>query len=213
MGRSIALQDDGKSISKNTRLGEVLVKFYSGSHTYKVPDAYRRKIFHENVVEIHNRSNYVPTDWDPSELEIRISGESAPYRYQRLSLLMDAAKAEAERIRKQQAELKRIEEEKRRIEQELAEKKAKEEQERLEAEKKRKEEEEKKRRKEIERLEQQYAETLKKENPFARSCVRTLCCVLSIFLINTKRMPSVRIFMTAYLLLLTAVPAPGKLPR
>ncbi len=163
VGRSIALQDDGKSISKNTRLGEVLVKFYSGSHTYKVPDAYRRKIFHENVVEIHNRSNYVPTDWDPSELEIRISGESAPYRYQRLSLLMDAAKAEAERIRKQQAELKRIEDEKRRIEQELAEKKAKEEQERLEAEKRRKEEEEKKRREEIERLEQQYVETLKKE--------------------------------------------------
>ena len=163
VGYSIALKDDGMPVSKNTKLGEILVKFYSGNHTYRVPDHINRKKFHENVVEIHNRSNYVPTDWDPSELEIRISGESAPYRYQRLSLLLDAAKAEAERIRKEQEELKRIEEEKRRIEQELAEKKAKEEQERLEAEKKRKEEEEKKRREEIERLEQQYADTLKRE--------------------------------------------------
>lgn len=163
VGRGIALKDDGMPVSKNTRLGEVLVKFYSGCHSYKVPDYYRRKVFHENEVEIHNRSNYIPTDWDPSELEIRISGEAAPYRYQRLSLLLDAAKAEAERIRKQQEELWRIEEEKKRIAQELAEKKAREEQERLEAERRRKEEAEKKAREEIERLEQQYAETLQKE--------------------------------------------------
>ena len=162
-GREIALKDDGMPVSKNTRLGEILVKFYSGTHTYKVPDYYRKRVFHENVVEIHNRSNYVPRDLDPAELEIRISGEPAPYRYQRLSSLLEAAKLEAEQIKKQQEELRRLEEERKRLARELEEKKAREEKERLEALQRQKEEEERKAREEIERLEQQYTQTLMKE--------------------------------------------------
>lgn len=170
-GHPIALKDDGMPISKNTRLGELLVKFYSGTHNYKVPDCYRKKVFYENTVEIHNRANYIPTEWDPSEVEIRISGESAPYRYQRLSQLQEAAKLEAEQIKRQQEEIRRLEEERIRLARELEERKAREEKERLEALQRQKEEEERKAREEIERLERQYAETLKKEKA-ARSFMR-----------------------------------------
>ena len=162
-GRHIALIDDGHPVSKNTKLGELLVKFYSGNHSYKVPDCYRKRVFHENNVEIHNRSNYIPSDEDPSEVEIRISGDVAPYRYQRLSELLELARAEEAKLKKLEEERRRLEEEKMRIERELEEKKAREEQERLEALQRQKEEEARKAKEEIERLEQEYAETLKKE--------------------------------------------------
>lgn len=162
-GRNLALSDDGNPVSKNTKLGEILVKFYSGSHVYRVPDRYRKKVFNENEVHIHNRSSYLPYNGDPSEVEIRLSGESAPYRYARLSELLNAAKAEEAELKKKQEELRLIEEEKIRIAKELEEKKAREEQERLEALQKQKEEEERRNREEIERLEKQYADTLSKE--------------------------------------------------
>lgn len=147
LGRKTALQDsDGKPVYKNTKLGEVLIKFLSGSHKYMAPAG-------EMTLEIHNRSQYKNDGLDPIEVEIRLAGEKAPFRFQRLSLLLDAAKAEAERIKKQQEELKRIEEEKQRIARELEEKKAREEQERLEAEQRRKEAEAKKVREDIERHE------------------------------------------------------------
>lgn len=162
-GRHLALTDDGNPVSKHTKLGEILVKFYSGSHLYRVPDCYRKKTFYDNEVEIHNRTSYLPYNGDPSEVEIRVSGDPAPYRYARLSELLNAAKAEETALKKKQEELRRIEEEKIRIAKELEEKKAREEQERLEALKKQKEEEERRNKEEIERLEKQYAETLNKE--------------------------------------------------
>lgn len=162
IGRQIALKDDGMPVSKNTRLGEILVKFYSGSHKYRVPDAYRKKVFHENNVEIHNRSNYIPWEIDPAEVEIRVAGESSPYRYQRLSVLLNAIKEENEARLKAQVEEQKRQEELQRIARELAEKKACEEQERLEALQRQKEEEARKIREEIERHEEQIAEKLLK---------------------------------------------------
>lgn len=162
-GRHLALTDDGYPVSKHTKLGEILVKFYSGSHIYRIPDCYRKKVFYDNEVQIHNRASYLPYNGDPSEVEIRISGESSPYRYARLSELLNAAKLEEAELKKKQEELRRIEEEKNRIAKELEEKKAREEQDRLEALQRQKEEEERKNREEIERLEKQYAETLSKE--------------------------------------------------
>lgn len=162
-GRYIALVDDGLPVSKNTKLGEILVKFHSGSYVYRVPVCCRKKLFYDNQVEIHNRSSYLPYNGDPSEVEIRISGEAAPYRYAHLSELLNTAKAEEAALKKKQEELRRIEEEKIRIAKELEEKKAREEQERLEGLQRQKEEEERRNKEEIERLEKQYAETLNKE--------------------------------------------------
>lgn len=163
VGRRLALVDDGNPVPKNTKLGEILVKYYSGTYPYRVPDSYRREVFYDNEVEIHNRSSYLPYNGDPSEVEIRISGEPAPYRYERLSKLLNAARNEEAELRRLEEERKRLEEERLRIARELEEKRAREEQERLEAERRQKEEEERKNREEIERLERQYAETLKKE--------------------------------------------------
>lgn len=163
-GQHIALKDDGPVVSKNTKLGEVLVKHYSGVHHYSVPSPYSKKRFYNNVVEIHNRASYSPTGFEPEELEIYLSDEDTVYRYQRLSDLLNAAKAEAERLKKLQVELKRQEEERQRLARELAEKKAREERERLEAEQKAKEEEERKTREEIERIENEIASNLERQN-------------------------------------------------
>lgn len=162
-GHHLALKDDGQPVSKHTKLGEILVKFYSGRQLYRVPDRYRKRVFYDNEVEIHNRASYLPFNIDPTEVEIRISGESAPYRYARLSELLNIAQEEKEQLKKLEKERKRLEEERLRIARELEEKRAREEQERLEALQRQKEEEERKNREEIERLEKQYAETLLKE--------------------------------------------------
>lgn len=162
-GRHIALIDDGYPVSKNTKLGELLVKFYSGNHSYKVQDYNRKRAFHENSVEIHNRANYISSEGNPSEVEIRISGDGVPYRYQRISELLVLARAEEAKLKKLEEDRKRLEAERLRIERDLVEKKAREEQERLEALQRQKEEEARKAKEEIERLEREYAETLKKE--------------------------------------------------
>ena len=163
VGRQIALKDDGIPISKNTKLGEILIKFYSGCHIYRVPDIYRKKAFNENIVEIHNRSNYRPGSIDPAEVEIRIAGEPTPYRYQLLSILLNAAKEEEAKLKKLEEEQKRLAKEQEQIARKLEEEKARKEQERLEALQREKEEEARKAQEEIERLEEQYAETLRKE--------------------------------------------------
>ncbi|MCH5346391.1 MAG: hypothetical protein J1E63_04740 [Muribaculaceae bacterium] len=162
-GRQIALEDDGRPIPKNSKLGEILVKFHSGSYTYRVRDYLRKKVFHENNVEIHNRSGYLPYSGDPAEVEIRFSGESSPYRYNRLSELLKIAKVEEAELKRLEDERKRLEEERRRIARELEEKRAQQEKKRLEELQRKKEEEERKKQEEIERLEKQYADTLSRE--------------------------------------------------
>lgn len=162
-GIKIALKDDGNPVSKNSRLGEILVRSHSGSHIYLAPDPIRRKVFHEKKVQIHNRSGYHPSNGDPSEVEILISGEPSPYRYARLSDLLNSATAEGAKLRELEEQRKCLEKERLRIACELEEKKAREEKGCLEILKRQKEEEEKKNREEIERLEKQYAETLSKE--------------------------------------------------
>lgn len=157
LGHRTALQPmDGKSIYKNTLLGEVLTKYVSGIHKYKAPKG-------EITVNIHNRSTYHPNGYDPLEVEIRIEGEPAPFRYQKLSHLLDVAKAEENRLKQQQDELKRLEEERLRLERELEERKAKEEKEKLEILRKEKEEEERKSRETLAKIEQKIADTLEKE--------------------------------------------------
>lgn len=163
-GHHIALVDDGTPIAKNTKLGEILVKHHSGTHTYSVPDPYRKKCFYDNIVEIHNRASYQPIGSDPIEIEINLADDTTIYRYQKLSNLINAAKAEAERLKKLQEEKKRIEEKRQRLARELEEKKAREERERLEAEQKAKEEEERKTREEIERIENEIEANLERQN-------------------------------------------------
>lgn len=163
-GRHVALVDDGQPISKNSKLGEILVKYHTGRHPYSVQDFRNSNVVYKNEVQIHNRSSYLHSEnGDPTEVEIRISGETSPHRYVRLSELLNTFKADEAQRREAQAKLKRIEEEKQRLARELEEQRAREEQERLEALRREKEEEERKRREEVERLEQQLAETREKE--------------------------------------------------
>lgn len=161
-GKYLALVEDGQPIHKNSKLGEILVKNYSGQHVYRVPHPHRKRHYYENVVEIHNRSEYRPNYGNPSEVEIMLSGESAPHRFQRLSVLLNALREDEIRLKKLEEERKRIEKDRLRIARELEEKKAREEQERLEAEKQQKEEEERKNREEIERINMLHAEDLMK---------------------------------------------------
>lgn len=157
LGRKTALQSsDGQPVYKNTRLGEVLTKYVSGTHSYSAPGGL-------HTLEIINRSSYKPTGSDPSEVEIRMADDPAIYRYQRLSHLLNAAKAEEARLKKQIEGLKRIEEEKARLARELEEKKAREEQARIEALRIQKEEEERKMREEIARIEQAQAQLIEQE--------------------------------------------------
>lgn len=163
-GRGVALVDDGMPVAKNSKLGEILVKHCSGTYTYSVRDNLRKNRFYDNIVEIHNRASYFPTGNDPVEIEINLGDDSTVYRYQKLSHLLNAAKAEAERLKKLQEELKRQEEERQRLARELEEKKAREERERLEAEQKAKEEEERKTREEIAKVESDIAKNIERIN-------------------------------------------------
>lgn len=157
-GHKTALQNSpGMSIYKNTKMGEILTKFVSGHHSYVAPGG-------EIKVDIHNRATYQPHGSEPTEVEINLAGEKAVYRYQKLSKLLNAAKEEAERLRKEKEELKRLEEERQRLARELEEKKAREERERLEAEQKAREEEERRTREEIERIEDEIAANLERQN-------------------------------------------------
>lgn len=171
-GHNSALQDvDGQLIYKNTKMGEILTKFVSGSHKYMAPDKYRKKCFHELVVDIHNRATYQPHGSEPTEVEINIAGNPKTHRYHKLSALINSAKEEAKRLKLQQEELKRLEEEKICLARELEEKRAQEERERIKAAQRAKEEEARKTREEIERIEHEIAENIERAD-FVRSFMR-----------------------------------------
>lgn len=146
-----------KTVYKNTILGEVLTKYVSGKHKYKNPKG------KEITVDIHNRATYLPYDNDPSEVEIRISDDPGIYRYQKLSHLLNAAKAEEEERLRQQERLQIIKAEKLELERKLKEEKDKEEQERLKSQHEEALKEERRNRELIDQIEQKIADSLEKE--------------------------------------------------
>lgn len=160
-GRKHTLDDDGQPVYKNTRLGEYLIKYHSGTHQYTVK-TYPTKRLNTITLKIHNKAGYVPTHTSIEEVLIQMDGDEREYRFQRLSdlleqrnkleeenLLLKAKEEYMKKIReKYEAKLKAAEEKKLREE----------ERRRQEEERKRQEEEERKIREEIERREQKLKE-------------------------------------------------------
>ncbi|MCF0186469.1 MAG: hypothetical protein HUJ98_08285 [Bacteroidaceae bacterium] len=150
------LKTDGIAVYKNTKVGEILTKYYEGQHSFTVKA--KTGAVNENQITIYNRATYLPNDKGPEEVEIRIWGDDKYYRFQRLSDLLNTFKKQEQEILQKQDELKRIQEEQNRIAKELAEQKEREERERLERLNKQKEEEQRERQAEIDRIEQKNKE-------------------------------------------------------
>lgn len=161
--RDMALQTDGQSVYKNTRMGEILVKYYSGKQKYTQTNlkGYKKGRVNEVEIEIYNRAQYNLTSNSAKEITINLDGEA--YRYQTLKQLLNEKEAISERLetlKKQQEEteksLKAAEEERKRKKQEEEEA----EKARLLAEKLRKQREEEER--QIEELKQKETEAMER---------------------------------------------------
>lgn len=160
------LMGDGTSVYKNTKMGAVLSKNFSGVHSYPVGNLqnHRKDLVNEVEVTIHNRAKFTPTEYSVKELDINI--EDQAFRYQTLEELFFEKDVLVSRIdelkRKQEEDHKALEaaekaaeEERKRQQDEVAEKA------RQEAEKLRKEEEEKQR--QIDELNQQLVDNKAKQ--------------------------------------------------
>lgn len=160
------LMGDGTSVYKNTKMGAVLSKNFSGVHSYPVGNLqnHRKDLVNEVEVTIHNRAKFTPTEYSVKELDINI--EDQAFRYQTLEELffekdvlvyrIDELKRKQEEDHKAlEAAEKAAEEERKRQQDEVAEKA------RQEAEKLRKEEEEKQR--QIDELNQQLVDNKAKQ--------------------------------------------------
>lgn len=176
-GPKTTLENDGQPVYKNTKLGEILTKAYNGTYHYTTKTNIKRT--NDVAITIHNRSVYVPSHDGAREIEIRISGDSNYYRFQKLSDLMKAKREDQEQLRKQKEALQKLKEEQERLAAEKAaaekaakEKAEKEEMERLEALRIQKEKEEQERKAEIERLERSINDTKEKINS-VKSFLRT----------------------------------------
>lgn len=177
IGQKTTLETDGKSVYKNTKLGEILTKAYDGTYHYATKTITKKT--NEIAITIHNRSVYSPSHDGAREIEIRISGDSNYYRFQKLSDLLKAKRKDQEQLRKQKEALLKLKEEQARLAAEKAaaekaakEKAEKEEMERIEALRIKKEKEEQERKAEIERLERSINETKEKINS-VKSFLRT----------------------------------------
>lgn len=126
------LISDGQPVYKNTRLGDILTKYYNGTHSYSLLTKLKRV---NNInLTIHNKAVYVPTPASIQEVLIRIADDELEYRYQRLSDLLEARRSleeklelqkhEEEQLRKKREELEtqqRATEEAKRIKEEIKE--------------------------------------------------------------------------------------------
>lgn len=176
-GPKTTLEEDGISVYKNTKLGEILTKAYEGTYHYTTK-TYIKKI-NDVAITIHNRSVYSPVPDGAKEIEIRIAGDPNYYRFQKLSDLLKAKKEDQEELQRQKLALKKLKEKQKRLAEEKAaaekaakEKAEKEELKRIEAERIKREKEEQERKAEIDRLERSINDTKEKINS-VKSFLRT----------------------------------------
>lgn len=104
-GVKTTLESDGQPIYKNTKLGEVLTMYYSGTRYYTTGTNTNIKI------TIHNRSVYRPCYDGAEEIEIRMAGDRNYYRFQKLSDLLNVKQNDQEELRKKKEELLKLKEE------------------------------------------------------------------------------------------------------
>ena len=156
------LQTDGTVIHRDSKMGEVLTKYYSGTRSYTQMMISPRR---ENYVKvtIHNRAVYRPDFSTAHEITINIDGDVNNYCFQRLSDLIGQQKKQKELLKKLQEEEEKVrkqKEEARLAAEKAAQEKArKEEEERLREEARRLEEEERKATEEIAKLERDIEES------------------------------------------------------
>lgn len=73
---------DGMPIYKNTKLGEVLTKYHSGTHEYSVTTKLRK--VNDVKVSIHNRATYSLTPNSAKEITIYNDDNNKAYHFQNL---------------------------------------------------------------------------------------------------------------------------------
>lgn len=145
---SKALQSDGVVVHRDSKMGEVLVKYRSGNREYTQITKNPRRENHVKV-SIHNHAEYKP-DFSATahEITINIDGNANNYCFQHLADLIGQQREQRKRLKELQEEeenaRKRKEEAKLAAEKAAQEKARKEEEERLREEARRIEEEEKK---------------------------------------------------------------------
>ncbi|MGL5980949.1 MAG: ATP-binding domain-containing protein [Phocaeicola sp.] len=161
------LENDGQSVYKNTKMGEVLTKAYKGTHSYETTTNIKR--INRVDITIHNRTVYTPISGGARDIEIRMSGDTNYYKFHKLSSLLKAKNEDQENLQKQKEALDLLKKEQERLAAEIqatekaaAEKAKEDEFKRIELLRIQREKEEVERRAEIERLERSISDTKEK---------------------------------------------------
>lgn len=108
-----ALQTDGQTVHRDSKMGGVLTRYISGTRSYDQNTINPRGVNHVEVT-IHNRATYSPNFTTANELVINTENDANCYRFQTLSDLirrqeeqranLRKLKEEEERVRKQKEE-------------------------------------------------------------------------------------------------------------
>jgi len=167
------LQNDGNIIHRDSKMGEILTKYHSGTRSYNQPQKYTKKVNTVNVT-IHNREDYKPAFSSAQEITVYFDGDANNYCFQTLSDLIGHYINKKEQLKKKREEeetaRKKKEEAKLAAEKAALEKALKEEAERLE-EARRQEEEERKAAEERALLEKELEDNISKIK-FTQSFIR-----------------------------------------
>lgn len=162
---NIVYRGDGFPIWKNTKMGEILTKYYRGKHSYSTFTNTKKE---NNVdIKIFNKAIFSNKNESVSDVTIRLAGEKTIYSYQNISDLLKEQKDLEGRLQELE-DLKKKEEESRRLEE------LRKDEENRRLEEQRKKEEEQRIRNEIEQLEKEIAESKAKicqAKSFIRSTV------------------------------------------
>lgn len=158
------LKTDGTVVHRDSKMGEVLTKYYSGKRNYtQITKNPKRK--NDVEVTIHNRAVYKPDFRTAQELVINIAGDATTYRFQQLYDLLGRKQEQEQQLKKLQEDKERLRKEREKAQEEAeraAREKARKEEERLRKEAKRREEEERENTAKIAQLEKDIEESKSK---------------------------------------------------
>lgn len=109
-GREDTLTDDGSAVYKNTKLGEILIKSFEGTHKYKVPKG-------TITLAICNRTSYSKNlNSEIINLKINIAGEGLTYQYRNINEILKVAKTLQKEIDEKERETEGLKSDKERKE-------------------------------------------------------------------------------------------------
>lgn len=138
------LRTDGIVVHRDSKMGEVLSKYYSGKRNYtQITKNPKRK--NDVEVTIHNRAIYKPDFSTAQEIVINIENDATCYRFQRLYDLLGKQREQEAQLRALQKENEKLQKQRKDTQREAekaAKEKARKEEERLREEARRREEEE-----------------------------------------------------------------------